>query len=330
MILANKWMGDLYQKYPAFGDIRINRLLMPGSHDSGTCKMSSSAKTQSQTIKEQLEQGMRYLDIRPKVHDSTYYVQHGETGPDGSADLGHYSSDLDPDDASNNKYIFKQIRDFLKGHPYEILILKFQNYTAFNRQDYYDFIKLIRCYFTFDTPNSKCELARYDHGTGARIAQETVRSLITSHKRVFIIWDTENVPTDPQCKEIWDFAFQFTPSLTQKQPYCLWDPYWHADDDSLGDDKTAKDFARWWNWHDANLTTWANNSNAGFFVLQSQMQQLPIGDADSSAKQNNPKNIEHYIGWAKEGKPLNIMTFDFVNYGNLCSHIARYYDEKLR
>lgn len=328
MEIANCWMGYLYKEYPAFRDIPINKLLIPGSHDSGTSKMSSSAKTQSLTIKEQLEQGIRYLDIRPKVHNSTYYVHHTETGPDGSADLGHYSANLDPDSASDN-YIFKQIRDFLIRNPQEILILKFQNYKAFNRQDYFDFIALINAYFTIDTPEaSKCELARFVHGTGTYIAQETVGSLIDSHKRVFIVWDTENVPTDSQCTEIWDFAFQFTPSLEQEKPYCLWDPYWHDADDSLANDESDQDFDRWWDWHDKNLTTWAENAGSGFFVLQSQMQQLPIGDADASAKRNNPKNIQHYISWAEAGKPMNIMTFDFVNYGDLCQNIVDHYERK--
>jgi hypothetical protein len=327
--MASNWMGDLYTAFPKFKDIAINRLLIPGSHDSGTSKMSSSAKTQSWTIKEQLEHGMRYLDIRPRVHDSTFYVHHGEAGPDGSADLGHYSARLDPDDRANDKYIFKQIRDFLKLHPHEIVILKFQNYSKCGRDDYFHFIKLLRAYFTFDTPSSKCQVARFDHGTGAYIARETVGSLIAANKRVFLVWATNDVPTGTGEKDIWDYAFQFKPDLKPQKPYALWDPYWHEEDDSLANDDTAADFTRWWNWHEQNLRTWSSESRSGFFVLQSQMQQLPVGDADASAKRNNRKNIAHYVAWAKAGKPMNIMTFDFVNYGSLCRHITDYYEETL-
>jgi hypothetical protein len=330
MIMAGNWMGDLYAAYPKFKDIPINRLLIPGSHDSGTSKMSSAARTQSFTIKEQLNNGMRYLDLRPKVHDSTYYVHHGETGPDGSADLGHYSKSINPDDPANDKYLFKHIRDFLKLHPHEIVILKFQNYNGFNKQDYYDFIALIRSYFTFDTPTSKCQLARFDHGTGKYISQQTVGSLLASNKRVFVVWATGDVPNEPEAKNIWDYAFQFTPSLTQKAPFCLWDPYWHDDSDSLADDRNAAELKRWWDWHKKNLDSWAANRDAGFFVLQSQMQQLPIGDADASASRNNRRNIDHYVAWAKAGTPMNVMTFDFVNHGDLCSQIATYYVNLLK
>jgi hypothetical protein len=323
MIMANKWMGDLCAKYPEFEHININRLLVPGSHDSGTSQMSSFARTQSLTIREQLEQGIRYLDIRPRVHDSTYYVHHGETGPDGSADLGHYSTNLNPDDTANDKYIFKQIRDFLKSHPKEILILKFQNYKKFTRKDYLKFIKLIRAYFTFDIVGSKCQLARFDHGTGVYIARETVGSLLESDKRVFIIWSTEDVPTGSGSSEIGDYTFQFTPSLTPKTPYCLWDPYWHEADRSLPDDWKC-----WWGWHEKNLRTWAAGPASGFFVLQSQMKQLPNFYPEASAERNNPQNIKHYIDWARAGKPMNIMTFDFVNHGDLVRQIVGYYCEK--
>lgn len=328
--MASNWMGDLLARHKkAFREIPINRLLIPGSHDSGTCHMSSSAKTQSLTILQQLQEGIRYLDIRPRVHKSTFYVHHSETGPDGSADLGHYSTSLKPDDPANNIYIFKQIRDFLLLHPHEILILKFQNFSAFGEDDYYDFIKLICSYFTIDTPNSKCVPVSLNHGTGDFIAKETVGSLLDANKRVFVIWDNKDVPTGPKSKDIWNYAFQFTPSLTQQPPYCLWDPYWHDESDKLANDDTSADFAKWWQWHEQNLQTWSSNSHSGFFVLQSQMQQLPIGDADASAKRNNPKNIQQYIAWAKAGKPMNIMTFDFVNYGHLCHEIVQYYETTL-
>lgn len=331
-IRISHWMQDLAALHPTFGAIKINQLLIPGSHDSGTSRMTRLARTQSLTIKEQLEHGVRYLDIRPRVHNSTFYVHHGETGPDGSADLGHYSKEINPDEVANGKYIFKHIRDFLIDHPKEILILKFQNYSDFSKQDYFHFIELIKAYFTFDKPEkkSKCTLARFDHGTGASIRQESVDSLLKADKRVFIIWSTTDVPTGEDVRPIWDFAFQFKPSLEQHRPFNLWDPYWHDASDSLADDSNDEEFARWWAWHEKNLTSWAANGDAGFFVLQSQMQQLPLGDAEASAKRNNLKNIKHYIKHAKPGNAMNVMTFDFVNYGDLCSHIIDYYEQRFR
>ena len=68
---------------------------------------------------------------------------------------------------------------------------------------------------------------------------------------------------------------------------------------------------------------------AGFFVLQSQMQQLPLplGAAEASAQRNNGKNMQQYIHWAHDRK-MNVMSFDFVNYGNLCGHVINFYDAR--
>lgn len=325
----SNWMGDLYERFEAFGRIPINRLLMLGSHDSGTSRMSSLARTQALTIAEQLEVGIRYLDIRPRVSRSTYYVHHGESGPNGSADLGHYSAPLDPEAASNDTYIFKQIRDFLKRHPREILILKFQNYSGFGEHDYYDLVELVRSYLTFDEPDSKCSLVRCESGGGALIAKQTVESLLAAHQRVFVIFDTENVPTGPDAHRVWDWVFPFYPSLTQRDPFCLWDPYWHEQSSSLADDKSDADFARWWGWHDDNLKRWSDNPLSGFFALQSQMAQLPFADALGSAQRNNAKNLEHYLQRAAASAPLNVMTFDFVEQGDLSRRLVAYYERVL-
>lgn len=331
-IRTSHWMQDLAARYPGFAAIRINQLLIPGSHDSGTSKMGAAARTQALTIREQLEHGIRYLDIRPRVHSSTFYVHHGQTGPDGSADLGHYPT-TNPDDPANNKYIFKQIRDFLIDHPEEILILKFQNYSEFSKNDYFNFMEVIKSYFTITTqtdagPKTICQIACFDHGTGASIRQQSIASLVKDNKRVFVIWSTTDVPTGDDSRSVWNWAFQFKPSLEPHRPFNLWDPYWHDASGSLADDRTDEELARWWGWHEKNLTKWAANPDAGFFVLQSQMQQLPIGDAEASAKRNNARNISHYIRRADQGHPMNVMTFDFVNHGDLSAHIIGHYERR--
>lgn len=335
-IRPSHWMQDLAARNPAFAEISINELLIPGSHDSGTSAMDWTARTQALTIREQLEQGIRYLDIRPRVHGSTYFVHHSQSGPNGSADLGHFPT-ANPDDPANNKYIFKQIRDFLIDHPEEILILKFQNYSGFSKDDYVQFMKVIISYFTITREKETgtetlCELARFDHGTGAYIRQQTIKSLIKDNKRVFVIWSTTDVPTDaPTDKDsvdVWDWAFQFTPSLEPHPPFNLWDPYWHDASSSLADDGNDEELARWWAWHDKNLETWAANAKSGFFVLQSHMQPLPSLYAESSAIKNNARNLAHYIGRADRGLPLNVMTFDFVNHGDLCSKIIAHYERR--
>ncbi|KAG4082823.1 PLC-like phosphodiesterase [Neocallimastix lanati (nom. inval.)] len=57
-----KWMSLLPE------DLKLNKLNIPGTHDSGTFRVTTAvsafAQTQNLSIKEQLENGIRYLDLR--------------------------------------------------------------------------------------------------------------------------------------------------------------------------------------------------------------------------------------------------------------------------
>ena len=64
-------------------DVRLSRLNIPGTHNSGalhdlpTIFASGTAKCQDLTIKEQLEIGVRYLDIRCRHIDNVFTIHHG-------------------------------------------------------------------------------------------------------------------------------------------------------------------------------------------------------------------------------------------------------------
>ena len=64
-------------------NLRLNQVSIPGTHDSGTHYVafikSIHAKTQSLNIKEQLEHGIRYLDIRLSIDNDApddVYLSH--------------------------------------------------------------------------------------------------------------------------------------------------------------------------------------------------------------------------------------------------------------
>lgn len=336
----SNWMGDLLTIHPVFGDFKINNVLLPGSHDSGTFRVGAAhegdhtARTQSLTFLEQLELGARYFDLRVKLKNSVYYPYHG---------LWMSDNDLckkgDNPDHANTKYHFKQMRDFLQQHPKEIIVLKFQDFLDFTEDDdYYDFIGLLKSYFTFPG----CQLVTLPHGTAAEIDRQTVNSLLDAHKRVFVFFDTRNVPNH---RKVWDFAFQYLPTLKDRD-YGLWDPYWREKAEDIGDDNIDLNI-RWWPFHEGNLNTW---NSKGLLVLQSHMQQLPSKESDAYfniAEQvaaatyhmekdpqghyihNNARNIQEYIKWYNAGKKLNIITFDFIQHGSVCDAIVKNYMSRL-
>jgi hypothetical protein len=102
---VNQWMKDLRG-----GEIKINRLSIPGSHD--TCSkdftgfLSSHANTQSWTILDQLNAGIRYFDIR--LNENTQCI-HGQF-------VSHIFL----------KDILKDVKEFLRTSPDEAIIMRLQ------------------------------------------------------------------------------------------------------------------------------------------------------------------------------------------------------------
>ncbi len=99
-----KWMSMLKD------DTKLNEIIMPGSHDSGSYKMFYMGETQKFDISQQLELGTRYFDIRIINDNGKYRIFHDVIK----------GIDAEP--------IFKYFNDFLNNNPSETLILDFQHF----------------------------------------------------------------------------------------------------------------------------------------------------------------------------------------------------------
>jgi len=104
-------------------DQSLDKINIPGTHDSGTAKVDypTFSKTQCLSIKSQLTKGIRYLDIRIKLDndDDDILINHDVARcfiP--KTDLG-----------LKLKFVFENCIDFLKDHPTEVVIihLKIEN-----------------------------------------------------------------------------------------------------------------------------------------------------------------------------------------------------------
>ncbi|WAS89834.1 phosphatidylinositol-specific phospholipase C [Nannocystis punicea] len=75
--LRVNWMGQLY----AEGDKFLHQLTIPGTHDSGTSGLlrGGASRCQSMTIQEQLEAGVRFLDIRLVPEGNDLRIWHGDS-----------------------------------------------------------------------------------------------------------------------------------------------------------------------------------------------------------------------------------------------------------
>lgn len=150
------WMGGLDNELKS---IPITSLSIPGTHDSMTYTITKDAAvapdaekfikqliksfgciirpivyrwcvTQTCTVLEQLDLGIRYFDLRLATKDETdgIYFCHGLYG------------------AKVND-VFQDIRDFLDSHPKEIVILDSQHFYAFTDADHDNYICLLEGMF---------------------------------------------------------------------------------------------------------------------------------------------------------------------------------------
>ena len=113
------WMKDISDER------KLEDIVIPGSHDSGTYGMNWLGCTQSYSIKEQLYSGSRYLDLRiNKKSEDEFVMYHGIlNGTTLTANM-------------------KDIKDFIKDYPTETLLLDFQHFKGDAQEDVKDYLDL--------------------------------------------------------------------------------------------------------------------------------------------------------------------------------------------
>ena len=113
-IAMNSWMSGIQD------NISISKISIPGTHDSGARVdapvVSGTAKTQDLSIAEQLNAGVRFLDIRCRHIENAFAIHHGAI-----------YQNLNFDDVLNACYAF------LDSHPSETIIMSVkEEYDASN------------------------------------------------------------------------------------------------------------------------------------------------------------------------------------------------------
>ncbi|KAM3724367.1 PI-PLC X domain-containing protein [Dirofilaria immitis] len=146
------WMSEL----PAAArDKPIMTLAIPGSHLSGTCNLKEDSeitpdqtwcvrvldsndmirravynwsKVQTMSITQQLEAGIRFLDIRVAYVNESIYVVHGLR-------------------AMEIRDLFKRVDDFLSLHPKEVVLIDINHFYEFREQQHDKLLDMINNLF---------------------------------------------------------------------------------------------------------------------------------------------------------------------------------------
>lgn len=125
-VKVSDWVAELYKERP---ETRISDLILPGTHDSGSHKITSDsppasgapslysrfggiaaawAKTQDNGLGQQLQDGIRYLDLRIDEHEGELVLIHGLVSCPLKGEL-------------------LGVLDFAKSHPREPVVLDIQD-----------------------------------------------------------------------------------------------------------------------------------------------------------------------------------------------------------
>lgn len=112
-VLGREWMGALDPS------LRLDALTIPGTHNSGATRGGRWVACQSRPVLEQLEAGVRYLDIRVRHHRGSFRVHHNQ-----------FFQQLTLDD------VLGACQDFLLAHPTEsVLLCLTQEYSRSDAAD---------------------------------------------------------------------------------------------------------------------------------------------------------------------------------------------------
>ncbi len=105
-VKKESWMETIFYTHR---DKPITKIILPGTHNSGTYQgFSSISTTQNRSVLEQLRQGERHVEFRPDVRSMHgLVITHGdESGPQGSLET-----------------VLSEIENFAKLHPKEVIIV---------------------------------------------------------------------------------------------------------------------------------------------------------------------------------------------------------------
>ncbi len=107
----NNWMSYIKD------ETKLSEIVIPGSHDAGSCSINYLGRTQGYSVKTQLEMGTRYFDLRVNKTENGYYMYHEMFNGEKFSD------------------VLEAIVSFIKTNKTETLILDFQHFKGDSEQD---------------------------------------------------------------------------------------------------------------------------------------------------------------------------------------------------
>lgn len=286
--LANQadWMANVRRNKPSWGALTLDKLFLPGSHDSGTFNMVDVGipnvynQTQSLGFAEQLDAGVRWVDFR------VGYYPNYETGAEGPfftvhADYGSWSA---------VSTALKVIKGWMDSHTGEIVFLNFKWEGPDGNTVWTDALRARVLQLAYDTLEPVGVLPRSEH------AGMTVDEMFAkSYRAVLATSSSYNALTAPGST---------TPPATG-DPICPgvdYDWFDKYDVDDLIPELTASlSKSRTWMWA------------AGTVITPEPSQVGPAGGIPWGVWSLTMDGIDKVNGWIRGyASSLNVVPVDFV------------------
>ncbi|MDD6302275.1 MAG: phosphatidylinositol-specific phospholipase C domain-containing protein [Bacillales bacterium] len=272
----NDWMKYIEE------DTNINDIVIPGSHDAGTYSMSWLGKTQSFSIKEQLQIGVRYFDIRVnKKSENDYVIFHSIIN------------------GVNFLPIIEDIKEFIINNPSETLLLDFQHFKNDSQEGVCSYIKQ----YLYDE-----ELVVQNNTSLDDLSFISNLKLKDTRGKCIIFWG------DRKMAESSNYLFarnNDTCSYGGMSLDSYYDSSFHKDLSSKEFIDTAIPF-----YIEKIKEKKEKEWNKGIFVLQTQLTDGKLIFGPWSKEKRHKDNVSNYIVNLKNSKDLaiiNIIMRDFLN-----------------
>ncbi len=107
----NTWMNYIED------DTLLMDVVIPGSHDAGSCSINWLGRTQGYSVKDQLRMGTRYFDLRVNKTENGYYMYHAMFNGEKFED------------------VLNALTEFIQENTSETLILDFQHFKGNSEND---------------------------------------------------------------------------------------------------------------------------------------------------------------------------------------------------
>lgn len=93
-------------------DTKMKEIVIPGAHDAGTKGMIYAGKTQDRSVKDQLECGVRYIDLRVGFNKDKLEIYHG------------------PIWGTEFQTVINDVKTFMQENPSEVVLVDLQHFKS--------------------------------------------------------------------------------------------------------------------------------------------------------------------------------------------------------